>query len=68
VVDSRACRCTTNPETNVTFDVREKKRIKETVRETVREREKERESADMPNSLFVCFYVFRFLFVYPSRV
>lgn len=29
VVDNRACRCTTNPGANVTFDVRGKKRVEE---------------------------------------
>lgn len=62
MVDSRACRCTTNPETNVTFDVREKKRMKETVRETVREREREREQI-CQILLFVFMFLDFFLFI-----
>lgn len=54
VVDTRACRHTTNPEPNVTFDVRRKKRVKE--------------SKYANFSSYSLFYVSRLLFVYPSRV
>lgn len=55
VVDTRACRYATNPEANVTFDVRGKKRVKE--------------SKYANFSFFVrFFYISRLLFVYPSRV
>lgn len=54
VVDARACRHTANPEANVTFDVRGKKRVKES------------KYANFSSYLFFC--VSRLLFVYSSRV